>query len=63
MAARTISLTRAQKLAAQHSTTLARLFMDYPPLRAAVLEHSQVADHVTADSRVPLHSLIVALGY
>lgn len=59
----TVSLTRAQKLAAQHATNLSRLFVDYPPLRAAVLQASQVSDRVTRDSRVPLSALVTALGY
>lgn len=60
---RTVSLTRAQRLAAQHATNLSRLFADYPPLRAAILQSSRVSDRVAHDSRVPLHALVTALGY
>ena len=61
---RTISTHRANRLAAQHATTLHRLFTDYPPLRAQLTGPTgEPADDPTDDVRVPLSTLVTALGY
>lgn len=55
--ARMITLTRAQRLAWQHGTTVDRLSADYPPLRNALTEVTY------PDDRVPLAAIVTALGY